>query len=106
MKILLHYLSQHRWTVVLALVLAGLNIGFSLIDPMITGMIMDKYIVPTDGVARSFEYRFHGALGLIGLAIGAAMVSRIAKNFQDYFTNIITQKTGAAMYADGLKHSL
>ncbi len=67
---------------------------------------MDKYIVPTDGVARSFEYRFHGALGLIGLAIGAAMVSRIAKNFQDYFTNIITQKTGAAMYADGLKHSL
>lgn len=106
MKILLFYLSKHRWTVVLALVLAGLNIGFSLIDPMITGMIMDKYIVPTDGVAHSFDYRFHGALGLIGLAIGAAMVSRIAKNFQDYFTNIITQKTGAAMYADGLKHSL
>ncbi len=106
MKILLHYLSKHRWTVVLALVLAGLNIGFSLIDPMITGMIMDKYIVPRDGLAHTFEYRFHGALGLIGLAIGAAMVSRIAKNFQDYFTNIITQKTGAAMYADGLKHSL
>jgi ATP-binding cassette subfamily B protein len=34
------------------------------------------------------------------------MVSRIAKNFQDYFTNIIVQKTGAEMYADGLKHSL
>jgi ATP-binding cassette subfamily B protein len=106
MKILLSYLKDYRWTVVLALVLAGFNIGFSLVDPMITGTIMDKYIVPKDGITRSFEYRFYGALGLVGLAIGAAMVSRIAKNFQDYFTNIIVQKTGAAMYADGLKHSL
>ncbi|WP_317169480.1 hypothetical protein [Mucilaginibacter humi] len=43
---------------------------------------------------------------LVGLAVGAAMVSRIAKNFQDYFTNIIVLKTGAQMYSDGLKHSL
>jgi ATP-binding cassette subfamily B protein len=106
MKILLSYLSKHRWTVVLALVLAGLNIGFSLVDPMITGTIMDKYIIPKDNLAHSFEYRFYGALSLVGLAIGAAMVSRIAKNFQDYFTNIIVQKTGSEMYADGLKHSL
>ncbi|TFF33529.1 ABC transporter ATP-binding protein [Mucilaginibacter psychrotolerans] len=106
MKILISYLSKHRWTVVLALVLAGLNIGFSLLDPMITGTIMDKYIIPKDNIARSFEYRFYGSLSLVGLAIGAAMVSRIAKNFQDYFTNIIVQKTGAEMYADGLRHSL
>lgn len=107
MKTLLSYLKKHKWTVVLALVLAGLNIGFSLIDPMITGTIMDKYIiVPKNGVQLTYEERLWGAMGLIGLAIGAAMVSRIAKNFQDYFTNIIVQKTGAEMYADGLKHSL
>ena len=106
MNILLTYLKKHQWTVVLALVLAGLNIGFSLVDPMITGTIMDRYIVPKDGIVRTFDERFYGALSLIGLAIGAAMVSRIAKNFQDYFTNIIVQKTGAEMYADGLKHSL
>lgn len=106
MKILISYLSKHRWTVALALLLAGLNIGFSLLDPMITGTIMDRYIIPKDNIARSFEYRFYGSLSLVGLAIGAAMVSRIAKNFQDYFTNIIVQKTGAEMYADGLKHSL
>ncbi len=47
-----------------------------------------------------------GVLTLVGLAVGAAMVSRIAKNFQDYYTNIITQKVGAEMYADGLQHSL
>jgi ATP-binding cassette subfamily B protein len=106
MNILISYLKKHRWVVVLALVLAGVNIGFSLLDPMITGNIMDTYIVPKDQKIHTFEYRFYGSLGLVGLAIGAAMVSRIAKNFQDYFTNIITQKVGAEMYADGLRHSL
>jgi ATP-binding cassette subfamily B protein len=38
--------------------------------------------------------------------VGAAMVSRIAKNLQDYYTNIIVQRLGAQLYADGLKHSL
>jgi len=142
MKVLLSYLSAHRWVVVLALVLAAFNIGFSLLDPYITGIIVDKYIVPAnlskakvvevvekikgvdlktlshnqtsslvDKVVKSmYNVSYHefvvGALSLIGLAIGAAMVSRIAKNFQDYYTNIITQKVGARMYADGLKHSL
>lgn len=67
---------------------------------------MDNYIVPVDGKPHSFDYRLHGSLILVGLAVGAAMVSRIAKNFQDYFTNIIVLKTGAQMYSDGLKHSL
>src|SRR4051794_24757083 len=106
MKILLSYLSKHRWTVVLALVLAGFNIGFSLVDPMITGKILDNYILPADSAVYTYAYRLHGALIMVGLAVGAAMVSRIAKNFQDYFTNIIVLKTGAQMYSDGLKHSL
>jgi ATP-binding cassette subfamily B protein len=63
-------------------------------------------MIPVNHKVYSYEYRLHGSLILVGLGIGAAMVSRIAKNFQDYFTNIITQKVGAEMYADGLKHSL
>ena len=106
MKTLLSYLKNHRWVVLLALVLAALNIGFSLLDPMITGKIVDNYMMPKSGKYYTYEYRLHGSLILVGLAVGAAMVSRIAKNFQDYFTNIIVQKTGAKMYADGLKHSL
>ncbi|MES2377199.1 MAG: ABC transporter ATP-binding protein [Bacteroidota bacterium] len=106
MKILLSYLKNYRWTVVLALILAGINIGFSLVDPLITGKILDNYILPHDSKIFTYEYRLHGALILVGLAVGAAMVSRIAKNFQDYFTNIIVLKTGAQMYSDGLKHSL
>ncbi|MBE9583875.1 ABC transporter ATP-binding protein [Mucilaginibacter sp. JRF] len=106
MKLLLSYLTKHKWVVVLALVLAAINIGFSLLDPLITGNIVDKYMLPRTDKAYTFEYRFYGSLGLVGLAIGAAMVSRIAKNFQDYFTNIIVQKVGAQMYSDGLRHSL
>ena len=34
------------------------------------------------------------------------MVSRIAKNFQDYYTNVIVLKMGAQIFSDGLKHSL
>lgn len=34
------------------------------------------------------------------------MVSRIAKNFQDYFLNVIVQKFGARVFTDGLKHAM
>lgn len=104
MNLLLQYLKAYKWVVVLALVLAAFNIGFSLLDPYFTGQILDKYINRHNELSRS-EYIW-GVLGLVGLAVGAAMVSRIAKNLQDYFTNIIVQKVGAKMYADGLKHSL
>ena len=35
-----------------------------------------------------------------------AFVSRVAKNFQDYFINVITQRLGAQLYSDGIRHSL
>ena len=104
MKILLSYLKEYRGIVFFALFLAAMNIGFSLIDPYISGRILDQVINQSSKLP--FNVYFYNALKLVGLAIGVAMVSRIAKNFQDYYTNIITQKTGAKMYADGLKHSL
>jgi len=104
MKILINYLKSYRGYVLLALLLAAINQGFSLLDPYITGRVVDRFIEKRDVLSRhDFVY---GVLGLVALAIGAAMVSRIAKNFQDYYTNIITQKVGARMYADGLEHSL
>lgn len=104
MNILLSYLKNYRLVVIIALLLAGLNIGFSLLDPYISGRILDKVI----GNRATYGYHEYlmAALTFVGAAIGVAMVSRIAKNFQDYYTSIITQKVGAKMYADGLKHSL
>jgi ABC-type multidrug transport system fused ATPase/permease subunit len=43
---------------------------------------------------------------LLAASVGSAFVSRVAKNFQDYFTNVITQRVGAQMYSDGIRHSL
>lgn len=104
MKILLNYLKNYKGLVALALFLAAINQVFSLLDPHITGRIVDNFIEKKDVLDRhAFTM---GILSLVGLAIGAAMVSRIAKNLQDYFTSIVVQKLGAKMYADGLKHSL
>lgn len=104
MKVLLHYLKNYKGLLALALFLAAVNMIFSLLDPHITGKIVDNFLEKRTELDR--ESYVKGILYLIGLAIGAAMVSRIAKNLQDYFTNIIVQKLGAQLYSDGLKHSL
>jgi ATP-binding cassette subfamily B protein len=84
--------------------MTAINQGFALIDPLITGKIVDNYIVKRDQFTQN-QY-FHGIITLILLGIGAAFISRIANNFQDYFTITVAQRTGADMYADGMKRSL
>ncbi len=104
MKILYSYLKQYWKLVSLALFLAAVNQLFSLLDPLIFRHIIDEY------VTRFKEYTgsdfFRGVGFLLLMAMGAAFVSRVAKNFQDYFINTITQKLGAQIYSDGLRHSL
>lgn len=104
MKLLITYLKRYKWMVLLALVLAAVNQVFSLLDPLIFKRIVDEYATNPHHYGKS--YYIKGIGGLILLSMGAAMVSRIAKNFQDYFVNVITQKLGAQIYSDGLKHSL
>ncbi|HEX2846447.1 MAG TPA: ABC transporter ATP-binding protein [Chitinophagaceae bacterium] len=109
MKILFHYLKPYRWLAILTLVLAGINIGFSLIDPIIFGRLINLaanyWKDPTP--YQPFWWNFAGPVfGLLGLSMGVAMVSRIAKAFQDYFLNLITQKFGAHVFTDGLKHAM
>src|SRR5713101_308795 len=87
-----------------ALILAAINQIFSLLDPLIFRYIIDSY------ATRYREYSspqfIRGVSLLLGAAVGVAFVSRLAKNFQDYFVNLITQQVGARMYADGIRHSL
>lgn len=111
MKLLYNYLKRYKWLVVLALVLAAVNQIFSLIDTYIFSRIVDDFAttphIKTEHHDVLTRYQFVKGVGLlILLGMGAAMVSRIAKNFQDYFVNVITQKLGAQIYSDGLKHSL
>lgn len=104
MKILVSYLKRYKGLVFLSMILASINMIFSLLDPYIFGKILDKYAThKEDFIQREFLI---GVASLIGLAIGAAMVSRIAKAFQDYTVNLVIQKVGADIYTDGLKHTL
>jgi ATP-binding cassette subfamily B protein len=104
LPILLSYLRQYWKLVLLALVLAATNQIFSLLDPLIFRHVIDRY------ATRHAEYTtaqfFRGVALLLGAAVGVAFVSRVAKNFQDYFVNVITQRLGAQLYSDGIRHSL
>ncbi|WP_343675003.1 ABC transporter ATP-binding protein [Chitinophaga sp.] len=110
MKLFLHYLKRYKWLIGLALLLATINQVFSLLDPYIFGKLIDQFAnhptTTAKGIPRGQGDYISGVILLLLASMGVAMVSRIAKAFQDYFTNVIIQKFGASVYTDGLKHSL
>jgi ATP-binding cassette subfamily B protein len=90
-----------------------------MLDPYFFGKLIDKFgvhpfqfghygpgkkFIP-EGTRTRPQYVW-GLIAYLGLLIGVAMVSRIAKAFQDYFGNVIVQKFGATIFTNGLKHSM
>jgi ATP-binding cassette, subfamily B, bacterial len=110
MKILLTYLKPYKWHIILALALAGINQTFSMFDPMIFGKLIDRFAshpkIADNGSLRDESTYVRGLGFMLFLLVGTAMVSRIAKAFQDYTVNVIIQKFGAKIFTDGLKHSM
>jgi len=104
MQLLLHYLKEYKLLIFFALLLAAVNQSFSLLDPYFLGKIIDKF------ATKPKDYDQSGFINGVGFyvlcMVSVAMVSRIAKAFQDYVTSVIVQKFGAKIYTDGLKHSL
>ncbi|WP_367773885.1 ABC transporter ATP-binding protein [Flavobacterium sp. WC2421] len=106
MKILYTYIKAHKQLLFLALFLAAINQCFSLYDSIIIGKLLNECGVGVTNFNHNYSAFVKVVLGWLGLSLGAAMLSRIAKNFQDYFTNIIIQRTGAHMYTDGIQKAL
>src|SRR6476661_8541707 len=117
MKILIAHLKPYKLLVALILILAALNIGFSLIDPIIFGKLVNlsnSFVKSIEKGAKmdrerffwQFNWKAPGVVYLLLCSIGVAMISRIAKNFQDYFLNVIVQKFGAKVFTDGLQHAM
>ena len=104
MKILFKYLKVHLGLIVIALLLATINQVFSMMDPYLVGKIVDTYLTNFSKYSKD-EFLWGAGKLLLGI-IGVAFISRIAKNFQDYYVNVITQRIGAKIYSDGLSHSL
>lgn len=122
MKILFKYLKPYKWLVALVLFLAAVNIGFSLIDPIIFGKLVNlatyhqsvKELGNNDFFFSNITIPgnhgkpvvLYGVVWLLIASISVAMISRIAKAFQDYFLNLITQKFGATIFTEGLQHAM
>ncbi|MBL7725880.1 MAG: ABC transporter ATP-binding protein [Chitinophagaceae bacterium] len=134
MKILIKYLKPYKWLVAFVLLLAAINIGFSLVDPIIFGKLINlasrhqnlesfnwnDFLFVNNGfpeevvkiktggnVERTTEVKhYYGVMWLLLASISVAMISRIAKAFQDYFLNLITQKFGATVFTQGLQHAM
>ncbi|MBZ5530814.1 MAG: ABC transporter ATP-binding protein/permease [Acidobacteriia bacterium] len=104
MRLLYTYSKQYWKLITLALVLAATNQVFSLLDPLIFRHVIDNYATQYNKYTKVQFIR--GAGWLLLAAVGVAFVSRVAKNFQDYFVNVIVQRLGAKMYSDGIHHSL
>lgn len=92
------------------MLLATVNTVFSLIDPIIFGRIIklsqDINTRQENGTAFGWNEFFSATMLLLLMSMGTAMVSRIAKNLQDYFANVVIQKFGAKIFTDGLQHAM
>src|SRR5260221_12435188 len=106
MKLLLKYLKPYKWLVTLTLFLAAINSGFSLIDPILLGRLINlathfsqslttAFPLSRNDFFYSFSYKNPGVWFIVVMSISVAMISRIAKNFQDYFLNVVIQKFSA-----------
>lgn len=104
MRILWMYLKPHRWLVLLSLLLAGASQVFTMTDPMIFGKIIDDYAHNT--THKTQEQLVNGVLKWMGLAVGVALLARVAKSFQEYTMRLVVQKFGLQVFNDGLKQTL
>lgn len=104
MKILLHYLKPQWKLVFFAMLLATISQVFSMIDPWVGRNIIDRYLIPHASLTEGEFLR--GVISWLLIGISVAMISRIAKNIQDYFVSVAIQKSGAHIFMDGIRHTL
>src|SRR6185369_5402920 len=103
MNLLFNYLGRYKKYLALTLVLAAINTVFSLVDPQIFRLIIDNYVSKIGLISHGEFLRGVGLL--LAASVGAALVSRVAKNFQQYYENVVTQRVGTQLYAHSVQHS-
>ncbi|EMR01931.1 ABC transporter ATP-binding protein [Cesiribacter andamanensis] len=104
MILLWNYLKPHRWLVLLSLLLAGIAQLLTLVDPLIFGKIVDEYAMRVGQVPD--EELVEGALWLLLLAVGVALLARAAKAFQEYVVRLVVQRFGMQIFNDGIRQTL
>jgi ATP-binding cassette subfamily B protein len=104
MKILWTYLKPYQWWVFLALFLAGIAQVLSLYDPIIFGKVIDQYALNPKHLPE--QDRINGVFYLLLIAIGIALLARVALTFKDYVVRLVVQKFGMKIFNDGLRQTL
>lgn len=104
MQILWQYLKPHKPLIFLSLLLAGIAQLLNLIDPIIFGKIIDDYATNPNRLPRN--KLVSGVLVWLGIAIGVAMMARLAKAFQEYTTRLTVARFGMQIFNDGLRQTL
>ncbi len=104
MEILWKYLKPQRAYIYFALLLAGIAQLLSMIDPIIFGKIIDDYANNRGG--RSEEELIEGVLFWLFVAVGIALLARLARSFQEYVMRIAVQRFGMQIFNDGLRQTL
>ncbi len=104
MEILWNYLKPHRSLVFFSLLLAAMSQVLTMIDPVIFGKIIDEYASNPKHLPQ--QDLMKGVSFWLFIAVGVALLARIAKAFQEYLTRMIVQKFGMQVFNDGLKHTL
>ncbi|PIR38309.1 MAG: ABC transporter ATP-binding protein [Candidatus Zambryskibacteria bacterium CG10_big_fil_rev_8_21_14_0_10_42_12] len=103
MQLLFAEVKKYKKTLAGALVLATVNQVFSLLDPQIFRIIIDNYATRVTELTRQ-EF-LTGVLLMLLAYMGVAFISRTAKAFQDYYTNVMTQRVGTNLYAQSVAHA-
>lgn len=104
MKKLFKYIWEFKKPAALALLMAVINQCAAFTDPLITGKIVDDFVQKAG--SHSQESFTKGIILLVGLALLAVTIARLANNFQDYFTALLVKKIDAKIYSDGIRHSI
>ncbi len=104
MKIIWKYLKPFKGLLFLAMGLAAISQVLELIDPIIFGKIIDLYAVNTEG--RTEHELIRGAVRLLALAVGIALLARLARAFNEFVTRLVVQKFGLLVFDEGLRHTL
>lgn len=105
MSFLIKYLRPYRKLLVGVLILASINQIFSLLSPQVLSRLIDNYLTKIGEVEFTQAQFLRGILLWLGGFVGTALVSRIAKTFQNYFVNVMTQNIGTSLYQNTIAHT-
>jgi ATP-binding cassette, subfamily B, bacterial len=104
MNLIWKYLRPHKKLILLSLFLAGAAQLLNLIDPVIFGKIIDQYASGKNNQPENQQIR--GVIFWLLLALGIALLSKLFKALQDYFTRKAVARFGMNIFNDGLKQTL